>query len=354
MVAAGCFGQACQAMRLRIEELGGAHLDAAADLLAARQTRLLRNKPQEGMLARRFTSAKACRVLLQGMVEDRYTSAVAAFDEAGAMVGYLAGQRQLFAPAAFASVYAEPRSVAVPIHGHAASEDRDAVAVYTTMYAELAEAWVRDGLFVHTVGVPAGLPDVYEAWAELGFGRKSHCAMRSVSVRGAGVMPDGVRLRRLSSSDDDVMGEFHRRLSRFQTGSPMFWPYLPETDAAVSRVRRELLEHGDAACFVAEAGTRHLGMLLFTRPVFLTPLLAPESGLYLWEAFLDPQLRGAGLGEAMLEHAMEWMSEQGIRWCALHYVAGNPQGGPFWRRQGFRVVEYTLRRSIDPRLSWAR
>ena len=338
---------------LRLEPMNEVHQEAAAGLLAARHARLLRLVPGQGLLPRRFSVASACSSLLGSLFSDRHTDAVVALDRDGQLVGYLAGQRQLYAPEAFASVYAEPRSVGIALHGHAVAADADATEVYTAMYAALAARWSADGLWTHTVSIPTGVPEVAEAWVELGFGRKSTCAVRSAQATPPAANPD-LSVRRLGTGDDAVMARFHRQLSGFQTESPMFWPYLSETDAAVAKVRQDLMGGGDAACFVAGAEGAEQGMLLFTRPVFLSPLLTPESGIYLWEAFVDEHARGAGVGETLLAHALEWMAGQGLGWCALHYVAANPLGGPFWRRQGFRPLEQTLRRVLDDRVAWAR
>jgi GNAT superfamily N-acetyltransferase len=341
--------------RLVVREFRPTDLQVAAGLLAASQSRAQAAGPEALRLGERYHETAGCRNLIEQLVASPRASVVVA-EVDGQVHGYLGGERQLFAPEDFASIYAEPRSTNVPLHGHAVAAGSDEAELYEAMYAALADAWVGDGFFVHNVAVGSRERVAVDAWSMLGFGRKSVCAVRPTVPLGThAARRKGVTIEEIRGRDDEVLETFHRRLMSFQTGTPMFWPYTGESDARVRAVRRDALVSGQGFAYVArDRGGQPLGSLLFVPSVFLSPLLVCENMVYLWEGFVDEGQRAAGVGSMLLDHAMACLAERGIRWCALHFVSGNPRGGRFWPAKGFVPVEIVMHRHIDERVAWAR
>lgn len=341
--------------RLRVREFQAADLAAASELLASAHGRAQSAAPGGLLMGIRFLTPSGCRGSLEQLLASPRATAVVA-EAGGRVCGFLIGERQLFAPEDFASIYAEPRSASIPLHGHALAADADASLVYEAMYGTLAKAWAADGFFVHTVAVSAFDRAGAEAWAMLGFGRKSICAVRpTVRLADAAAPLDGVTVEEIRGRDDDLLETFHRRLMTFQTGAPMFWPYTGESDARVRAVRRDAMLSGQGFAYVArDADGEALGAMLFVPSVFLSPLLVCDKMVYLWEGFVDEGSRSGGVGTMLLDHAMQELQADDVQWCALHYIAGNPRGGRFWPAKGFLPVELVLRRHLDERVSWAR
>jgi GNAT superfamily N-acetyltransferase len=341
--------------RIDVRTFRPADVQPAAEILAAAHARAQAASPKGLRLGARYREPAACRTAIEQLCASPRSSAVVA-ESGGRICGYLCGEKQLFAPEDFASIYAEPRSTNVPLHGHAVAEGADAGTVYETMYAALAGRWVEDGFFVHNIAVQALDPAVVDAWGPLGFGRKSVCAVRPTArLASDGPAVAGVTVEEICGRDDQVLETFHRHLMTFQTSAPMFWPYTGESDARVRSVRRDALVSGQGFAYVARSiGGEPLGSLLFVPSVFLSPLLVCEKMMYLWEGFVEEGHRAAGVGSMLLDHAMVALAERGIRWCALHFVSGNPRGGHFWPSKGFVPVEYVLHRHVDERIAWAR
>lgn len=340
--------------RLRVRDFQNDDFAAAAELLAASHGRSQSAGPGGLLLGVRFLAPSGCRHALEQLVASPRSRSVVA-ERNGRVCGFLVGERQLFAPEDFASIYAEPRSCSVPLHGHAVAADVDAALVYEAMYASLAERWVADGFFVHTVAVSAFDRAAAEAWTMLGFGRKSVCAVRPTVKLGAGETPaDGVVIDEVRGEDHELLETFHRRLMTFQTGAPMFWPYNGESDAKVRAVRRDAMLSGQGVAYVARGREGDpLGAMLLVPSVFLSPMLVCDKMVYLWEGFVEEDARSGGVGTMLLDHAMGRLQENDVQWCALHYIAGNPRGGHFWPAKGFLPVEYVLRRHVDERVAWA-
>jgi GNAT superfamily N-acetyltransferase len=330
-------------------------LPAAAQLLAAAQRRVQDSSPPGLRLGIRYVDSAACRMAIEQLVASARASAVVA-ETSGRVCGFLCGEKQLFAPEDFASIYAEPRSTNVPLHGHAVDGDVEAESVYEAMYAALATRWVADGFFIHNVAVTALDAHVLDAWLPLGFGRKSVCAVRPTArLENDACAIVGVAVEEIRGRDDEALETFHRHLMTYQPGAPMFWPYTGESDARVRNVRRDALLTGQGFAYIARnRGGEPIGSLLFVPSVFLSPLLVCEKMIYLWEGFVEEGHRAAGVGSMLLDHAMARLRERGIEWCALHFVSGNPRGGHFWPSKGFSPVEYVLHRHVDERVAWAR
>lgn len=341
--------------KLVVREFRPGDLQAAADLLAAAHGRARAAGPSGLRLGERYLESRACRTLIEQFVASPRSSAVVV-EQRGRVRGYLAGERQLFAPEDFASIYAEPRSTNVPLHGHAVAADVEIPYAYEAMYAALARRWVADGFFVHNVAMGALDRDVLEAWAQLGFGRKSMCAVRPTARIETGVAPvPAVTIEEVRGRDDEMLEVFHRRLMTFQTGPPMFWPYTGESDARVRAVRRDALVSGQGFAYVARSSAgQAVGSLLFVPSVFLSPLLVCEKMVYLWEGYVEEAYRASGVGSALLDHALARLHDRDVQWCALHYVSGNPRGGRFWPSRGFVTVEIVMHRHVDERVSWAK
>lgn len=340
---------------ITVRDFRASDLQAAAELLAASHGRAEASSGLAVRLGDRFFEPRACRQIVEQLVASPRSSAVVA-EDGGVVRGFLAGERQLFAPEDFASIYAEPRSTNIPLHGHAVAGDSDAAALYGVMFASLSATWAARGHFIHNVAIRAGDGAAGEAWAGLGFGRKSLCGLRSTQTSDqASCYDDDIGIEEIRGRDDKVLESFHRKLMMFQTEAPMFWPYVGDSDARVRNVRRDAMVSGQGIAYVArDRDGEALGALLFVPSVFLSPLLVCEKMVYLWEGFVEEDHRASGVGTRLLDFALAALRERGLLWCAVHYVSGNPRGGRFWPARGFQPVEIVLRRHVDERVAWAR
>jgi GNAT superfamily N-acetyltransferase len=52
--------------------------------------------------------------------------------------------------------------------------------------------------------------------------------------------------------------------------------------------------------------------------------------------------RRKGVGEKMLAEIMKWFRSKGINRMELSVAHGNPVGGPFWKKQGFKDYPHRL------------
>lgn len=106
-------------------------------------------------------------------------------------------------------------------------------------------------------------------------------------------MSDGVRIRPATEADVALVVRFIRGLAEYER-------LLHECEATEERVRASLFgPRPDAEVVIAEVDGEPAGFALFF-PNYSTFLA--QRGLYLEDLFVRPELRGRGIGRALLAH----------------------------------------------------
>lgn len=97
------------------------------------------------------------------------------------------------------------------------------------------------------------------------------------------------------------------------------------------------LRRNPTTCFVAEEDDRLCGVIL-----------SGHDGRrgYIYHTAVDPQLRGRGVGSALVQAALAALREEGISKVALVVFAHNEVGNGFWERQGFSLREDLCYRNL--------
>jgi GNAT superfamily N-acetyltransferase len=69
-------------------------------------------------------------------------------------------------------------------------------------------------------------------------------------------------------------------------------------------------------------------------------------------AYTREDLRGTGIGTALLRIGLQWAASEGYTHCSVDFESANLPGSGFWLRH-FSPVTHSLVRRVDPRLAWA-
>ena len=340
---------------MTVRDAVASDLEGCAALLAARHAR---DRARTVALPGAFEAPEACVELLAPLFGSGTANGAVA-EVAGELVGFMVGQRAMHAPDHWLAQYVPPRSLSVPIHGHAVAAGAELLTVYRALYQELAVTWTDGGFFRHRVGIPAGDPEQREAWFQLGFGAAITYAGRDVRpLDSAAPMPSEISIREATTEDQGEVERMEQLNSRFHNQSPVFWPYVwDDVRESASGLTAYALDREHSAAFLAVQGTKTIGMqLLFSgSAIRLGPQLCTEEGsVYLNHGIVDPEARSGGVGTALLERSLSWAREVGYGQMTLHYATMNPSGRPFWQRHGFEALEYAVERQVDERVAWAR
>jgi GNAT superfamily N-acetyltransferase len=249
-----------------------------------------------------------------------------------------------------------PRTPEIPAlsmryHGRAVAVGEDP-ELYKELYASLAGDWVDRGHFYHLVDVLPVDEAEQRVWDELGMGIDTVLTVRDVnqSVEGAG----SVSIRQATEADAETALALSDALGRHHATSPVFSPFLPADHAPALESTQAELRDPSSACFFAYKGARVVGKYALSARQFGSPLLMPDSTIYLAQAIVLEEARNLGAGRALLAHTMRWAHERGYRWCSLHFVSANLSAARFWTTNGFRPLAHVRSRTLDPRIVWAR
>jgi GNAT superfamily N-acetyltransferase len=303
---------------MKIVPFGEEHLDAAADLLAARH--------------------EAHRSVLPQLPADAdYPAEIAALLENGATGAFTDGAYVL-------GISKDPQfwgpNVWVETAGHAASDPE----LLRDVWAAAAAGWFEQGLQAHYALVPATDAGLLDAWFRLGFGaQQSHGLMDNPERE----WPAGVR----EATQDDIEGlvEIGPLLSRHQSQTPVF-SSVPEQTA--DQVRADVLDDfgtEGVANLVFEADGRIVGDF-FVCSVELSSahsgLARPPRAAFIGFAITDPAVRGSGVGLALTDASFAWAREQGYDVMVTDWRATNLLASRFWPKRGFDTSFLRLHRWI--------
>jgi GNAT superfamily N-acetyltransferase len=167
-------------------------------------------------------------------------------------------------------------------------------------------------------------------------------AARSASLRLAIVAdgPPGVRIRRATSADLDVVTRMAMEVIRFDA----HFGGVIERPGTAGALRAEIAgQLGQPApwTWLAERGGDPVGLLIAERPEvagWIAPRTCKSPVAYLLALFVAPAERGAGVGAALTGQLHRSAAAASVSVILLQYEQVNPLAVPFWGRQGYRPL----------------
>jgi GNAT superfamily N-acetyltransferase len=150
--------------------------------------------------------------------------------------------------------------------------------------------------------------------------------------------PAAVRLRPAQKTDVPVILGFIRELAAHEGA---------EQVPAATAKRLEHWLFGERACaevVLAEVGGYPVGQALFYHN-FCTSLAQP--GLYLEDLYVQPRMRGKGIGRALLRHLARLALQRGCSHLEWAVLADNHDAVAFYRALGARFLSDWRMHSLD-------
>jgi GNAT superfamily N-acetyltransferase len=293
------------------------HVDAAAELLAARQ--------------------EAHRSVFPQLPQADYRAEIASLLEEGATGAFTDGAYVL---GRSTSDERWGPSVWVEAAGHAATDPER----LRDVWGHAAAGWFEQGLTAHYALVPATDPSLLDAWFRLGFGAQQAHALVEIPER---EWPKGVR--EATTDDLEALVEIGPLLSRHQRASPIF-SSVPEQSA--EDVRADVVDDfatEGVANLVFEAEGRVVGdffVCALTLSDAHSGLARPPGAAFIGFAVTDPAIRGTGAGVALTDASFAWARGRGYEVMVADWRVTNLLASRFWPRRGFRTTFLRLYRSI--------
>jgi GNAT superfamily N-acetyltransferase len=320
---------------LEITPFTNDHLDAAAALLAQRQTVLRAARPE---LPAGYTEAAGCRPLLDALVAREGSHGVVG-SRGAEMLAFLIGIPR-----------PEPiwgRACWSPIEGQArdASVDPD---VMRDLYASWSRHFVDRGYFRHYVYVPADDPALLDAWFLTGFGKMQAHAMRDLNLEPPAEA--SFSTRRATPDDLERIEPLMDLIATQLVKSPAYAISLPEVLATYRAEYASDLEDPAAHYWLAEENGLAVGLqgLYVAEP---GPMV-PDGAWELADAKTAPDARGRGVARALLAAAFAEARLAGASHCVTDWRTASLASHRSWMAIGFRPTHFRLHRHIDERIAW--
>jgi ribosomal protein S18 acetylase RimI-like enzyme len=308
---------------LRFEPFADAHLDDAAELLAARHRRhlatgaLLAEEPDfRDEVERAWRQEGASGSVLT---------------EDGRLRGYLLAAPQSFPGASHGWMRAEFAGFAL---------DADAELV-RDLYAHTATRWMEDGHTRHAVYLPASETEQIDAWFRLSFGASAMTAAREIEPES---FDSPARVRDGTPDDLEDAARLDRAQAESMEPAPSFSGLGTQSQEAAVEEWRGTWDDDQFVHFVAELEGRVVGHLLLYKG--RVGLRIPASSIDLAGASTEPEARGAGVGRALTAHGFTWAHDGGYRVMTTDWRMTNLLASRFWPKRGFRPTFLRMYRSI--------
>ena len=260
----------------------------------------------------------------------------------GKMVGYIMGEIKVDT--------FRGRHVWVPYEGIAIREDQSPELI-RTLYAKVADSWLKQGCFMHYAVVPLGNQTYFEAFQRLSFFvQQVHGVMNAEEYRAFAQVSDA-KVRIADKTDRKKMGQLSAIIQSYQHATPTFELVLPEIAADIKTGYESTVEDADMTVLLAERDGEVLGFQMYGAAD--QGLMSPDDSAELNVAGTYAGQMGAGVGKKLMNEGCALMKDRGARHIIADWRITNLASSTFWPKCGFAPVAYRMARHIDSNWAWA-
>ena len=211
------------------------------------------------------------------------------------------------------------------------------------LYEHLGSDWAAAGLDRHRVYVPATDAGLVDVWFRLAFGLQFTYAVRETLPESP--VDADAEIREGRASDLDAVAALERAFSEHLRAAPSFSGRVVASDEEVRADWADTWDDERFTHFVAERGGNVVGHVLLYRREG-GDLRIPEGSIDLALATTQSDVRGSGVGRALMAHAMRWAHESGYRAMTIDWRVVNLLADRFFTARGFRPTFSRLYRHV--------
>jgi GNAT superfamily N-acetyltransferase len=231
----------------------------------------------------------------------------------------------------------------VPEYGHSAINERKQ-RLYQIMYQALAQEWLNRGCHLHLIGHFAHDNLLQTTLYHFGFGLLIAERLRDDSSLGR--FP-GKTIKEIHNPSELI--NLHMEHIRYYSESPIFISRSTDSTSALDDLRTHA-QNGDAIFTYYDQSEPCAYMIVGessnTGEGFL---LQNTKTAQIKSAYARTEFRGIGIGEALLQHAIQWAQQHGYERVFVEHETANVAGGNFWSKY-FTPYLYFSMRYIDSTL----
>jgi ribosomal protein S18 acetylase RimI-like enzyme len=157
--------------------------------------------------------------------------------------------------------------------------------------------------------------------------------------------PHAGHVRPAESGDLDALTEIWTEITQHHAPLDPLFTLRPGAAAQIRKLLRAVLRDPDAATFVFEADGAVVGMSC-VRIDRAPPILRETRRAEITDLGVRRERRRRGVGLALAQAALDWVSSQGVDRVEVRVTRGNRAGQAFWRSLGFGDFMDVLQRRL--------
>lgn len=225
----------------------------------------------------------------------------------------------------------------VPEYCHASiPENRD--ELYRLMYMNLAGEWARNGKHVHIIGYFAHDSVLKETLYQIGFGAFLSERLRDVTPVN---IENGVHI--VEERDYRKLIDLHLEHYRYYPNSPIFI-FHGHNENTIEPDLKQHAEQGDVFLVYYDQDTPSGYFILGDSKTGNEGFLLRDTKIaQIKAAYVKPDMRRKGIGEALLKYAVDWSGEHGFDRLFVEHETANYYGGKFWNKYFDPYLYFTMR-----------
>ena len=230
------------------------------------------------------------------------------------------------------------------------------VEIVRDLYAALGSRWVEHGVFFHYALIPVSDPALVQAWFSLSFGIQQVHALLDLETLAANPtnLTADIETRKAGSEDRQHLAEMSDVIWKFQVGTPVWGPMMPELVSETREGWSELVDDPEVTTWLAFQNGKCVSVQAYWPAEAVEDnLFIPENCVYLGVAGTRTEARGMGIGTWLTHNGLAEARRTGFRTCETDWRSTNLLSSRFWPRRGFRPAVYRLVRRLDERIAWA-
>lgn len=229
------------------------------------------------------------------------------------------------------------QAVLVHEYGHAAIADGKQ-RLYQAMYQSLAQEWVNGHAHLHLIGCFAHDALLQETLYQFGFGALVAERLRDVSAIDAS-RPRSVKEER----DVSKLVDLHMEHIHYYPQSPIFISRSIDRPSALADLESHA-QNGDVFFVFCEQDKPCAYMIVGKSAIGAEGFLLQETNTaQIKSAHTRTDYRGKGIGNALLQRAIQWSRQQGYERVFVEHETANIAGSRFWRKYFTPYIFYSMR-----------
>lgn len=148
-------------------------------------------------------------------------------------------------------------------------------------------------------------------------------------------MSDECTIRSATTRDlDAIVARWHDLMDAHRALDEALYATAPHAPGTYRAFVRRHLSKRSSIVLVAERGASVLGYLLGGKGQ-RSPIYAVGQVGMIFDLVVQPQLRRAGLGRALVDAAIAWFDQRGLEYVQVNFSTLNPSAAEFWPAMGF-------------------